>query len=61
MEVSLTVAGQRAFDAIYPIAVEHQTNALRGFSESELATLRDYLQRVQNNIAADTEAQANEN
>jgi len=57
MEVSLTGAGQGAFDTIYPIAVEHQTNALRGFSESELATLRNYLQRIQRNIAAESDTQ----
>lgn len=61
MEVSLTAAGQRAFDTIYPIAVEHQTTALRGFSKPELATLQDYLQRIQQNIAADIELRATGN
>jgi DNA-binding MarR family transcriptional regulator len=57
-EASLTVAGQRVFDKVYPIAVEHQTNALRGFSKTELATLRTYLRRIQENIAADSETRA---
>ncbi len=61
MEVSLTAAGQRVFDTVYPIAVEHQTNALRGFSKSELATLQAYLQRIQQNIALDSEIQASGN
>jgi len=61
MQVSLTAAGQAAFDTIYPIAVEHQTNALRGFSESERATLQNYLQRIQRNIAAEAAAQATRN
>jgi len=61
MEVSLTAAGQRVFDTVYPIAVEHQTNALRGFSKSELTTLQAYLQRIQQNIALDSEIQASGN
>ena len=61
MEVSLTAAGQRVFETVYPIAVEHQTNALHGFSKSELATLRAYLQRIQQNIASDSEMQASGN
>ena len=61
MEVSLTAAGQRVFDTVYPIAVEHQTNALCGFSKSELATLQAYLQRIQQNIALDSEIQASGN
>lgn len=55
-EVRLTAAGQAAFEAIYPIATEHQTVALKGFSKSEIRTLRAYLQRIQDNIAADTAA-----
>ncbi|MGI9344034.1 MAG: MarR family winged helix-turn-helix transcriptional regulator [Gammaproteobacteria bacterium] len=61
MEVSLTAAGQSAFDTIYPIAEEHQTAALRGFNERELATLHDYLQRIQRNIADDTDLRATGN
>ena len=61
MEVSLTAAGQRVFDTVYPIAVEHQTDALRGFSKSELATLKAYLQRIQQNIASDSEMHATGN
>lgn len=52
-EVSLTRAGQEAFEAIHPIATEHQTVALRGFNKSEIRTLRAYLQRIQDNIAAE--------
>jgi len=48
-------------NTVYPIAVEHQTNALRGFSKSELATLQAYLQRIQQNIASDSETQASGN
>jgi len=53
MDVSLTVAGERAFETIYPIAEQHQTDALRGFSQTEIDTLQSYLQRIQRNIAAD--------
>jgi len=60
-EVSLTGAGQRAFDTIYPIAMEHQTIALRGFSDSELATLQTYLRRIQQNVLSDFKIQANGN
>jgi len=52
MEVSLTTGGERAFKTIYPIAEQHQTDALRGFSEAELDTLRGYLQRLQRNVTA---------
>ena len=50
VEVSLTEAGKKAFKAISPIAVEHQTKALRGFSESEVAKLSDFLHRIHENI-----------
>ena len=53
MEVSLTRAGQRAFEAVYPIAIEHQTTALNGFSRAEIEALSGLLQRIQENIAAD--------
>lgn len=52
IEVSLTRAGQRAFDAVYPIAVEHQTTALQGFSATEIEELSAFLQRIQDNILA---------
>ena len=52
IEVSLTRAGQRAFDAVYPIAVEHQTTALQGFSATEIEKLSAFLQRIQDNILA---------
>ena len=53
MEVSLTRAGRRAFDAVHPIAIEHETTALRGFSKTEIRTLKNLLARVQENIAAE--------
>lgn len=52
MEVRLTAAGHRAFEAIYPIAVEHQTDALRGFSSAERSALQRYLKRIHHNIGA---------
>lgn len=52
MEVSLTPAGHRAFEKIYPIAVEHQSAALDGFSSGEIESLRGYLQRIQDNLAS---------
>ncbi len=52
IEVSLTRAGQRAFDSVYPIAVEHQTTALQGFSATEIEKLSAFLQRIQDNILA---------
>ena len=50
VEISMTADGQRAFQEIYPIALEHQTTALRGFSAKEIATLSGYLHRIQDNI-----------
>ena len=55
-EVSLTAAGNQAFEAIYPIATEHQTVALQGFSKTEIKTLHLYLQRIQANIANEHDA-----
>jgi DNA-binding MarR family transcriptional regulator len=54
-EVRLTAAGQDAFRDIYPIATEHQTVALKGFSKTEIRNLRAYLQRIQDNIASETQ------
>ncbi len=58
VEVSLTEAGRRAFEAIYPLAAQHQATALRGFSEAELETLRSFLRRIQHNITEENERQA---
>jgi DNA-binding MarR family transcriptional regulator len=53
VEVSLTRSGERAFEAVYPIAVEHQTMALRGFSAAEVRQLQGFLTRIQHNVATD--------
>lgn len=58
IQVSLTRAGQRAFEAVYPIAAEHQTTALRGFSQAEVEKLSGFLQRIQDNILADRPGEA---
>ena len=50
--VDLTPAGNSAFKAIVPMAQKHQERALRGFSRSEIDTLRGLLRRVQKNIEA---------
>ncbi len=50
MEVSLTPAGHRTFENIYPVAVAHQTTALEGFSDSEIDALRTFLRRIQTNL-----------
>ncbi len=52
IEVSLNQAGLRAFESVYPIAAEHQTTALRGFSQAEVEKLSGFLQRIQDNILA---------
>jgi len=48
--VSLTAAGERAFEEIYPTAQLHQQKALSGFTRREIDTLTGYLQRIQDNI-----------
>jgi len=48
--VSLTAAGERAFEEIYPTAQLHQQKALSGFTKREIDTLTGYLQRIQDNI-----------
>lgn len=53
VHVQLTKAGEAAFREIYPIAVEHQTRALRGFSDAEIETLREFLARIQHNVEAE--------
>ncbi len=48
--VSLTAAGQKAFQEIYPTAKRHQKRALDGFSDDDIERLTDYLRRIQDNI-----------
>jgi len=52
VQVSLTAAGRSAFKEIYPIAVKHQEQALKGFKPQEINTLIGFLERIQNNISA---------
>lgn len=58
MQIKLTANGQHAFEAIYPIAEEHQAMALNGFSKADLKALQGYLHRIQQNIEADIELRA---
>lgn len=51
VHVALTIAGKSAFDEIYPIAVKHQEQALKGFKQREIKTLIGFLERIQNNIS----------
>lgn len=53
VNVSLTPSGEKAFQSIYPTADRHQEQALRGFSSKEIATLKEYLQRIQANVEAE--------
>jgi DNA-binding MarR family transcriptional regulator len=49
-EVTLTELGAEAFNQIHPTAMRHQALAFRGFSDVEIATLRDLLSRIEENI-----------
>ncbi len=53
VHVSLTRAGDKAFQTIYPTAERHQAGALSGFSRKEINTLKSYLHRIQENIEAE--------
>jgi len=53
VHVSLTRAGDKAFQTIYPTAERHQEGALSGFSRKEINTLKSYLHRIQENIEAE--------
>ncbi|MEX2122837.1 MAG: MarR family transcriptional regulator [Woeseia sp.] len=53
VNVTLTAAGRKAFQSIYPAAIKHQEAALRGFSRKEIENLTDYLRRIQANIEAE--------
>jgi DNA-binding MarR family transcriptional regulator len=53
VNVSLTSAGEKAFQTVYPAAKKHQERALRGFSRQEINTLTKYLRRILANIEAE--------
>lgn len=50
VNVRLTAAGEKAFKEIYPAAKRHQEQALHGFTQQEISTLRKFLRRIQDNI-----------
>lgn len=50
--VTLTPAGKLAFKDVYPIAVKHQKQALKGFKPQEIKTLISLLERIQDNISS---------
>lgn len=50
--VSLTAAGEKAFNEIYPTAQRHQEHALSGFTKKEINMLIGFLSRIQDNIEA---------
>ena len=52
VDVILTPAGENAFKEIYPIATQHQEQALKGFKQQEIKTLIGFLERIQNNISS---------
>jgi len=52
VHVLLTDLGKSAFNRIYPIAVKHQEQALRGFDRDEIKTLTGFLERIQANISS---------
>jgi DNA-binding MarR family transcriptional regulator len=53
VQVILTTAGEKAFKEVYPIAVAHQQQALRGFKQHEVKTLMGLLDRIQSNVSQD--------
>ncbi len=53
VQVRLTAAGEKAFKEVYPIAIAHQQQALKGFKQNEIKTLIGFLERIQNNISSD--------
>lgn len=53
VHASLTAAGTKAFQNIYPTAQRHQERALSGFSRKEINTLKSFLRRIQKNIEAE--------
>ena len=53
--MSLTSAGARAFQDVYPTAQKHPEMALDGFTRKQINTLKSYLRRIQENIEAEEE------
>jgi DNA-binding MarR family transcriptional regulator len=51
-QVSLTSKGVEAFEQIMPTALRHQSQALNGFSQADVAQLTDLLARIERNIDA---------
>jgi len=54
VEVKLTEAGDQIFRKIFPEALKHQDQALKGFTEQETKKLVGFLERIQHNISSDT-------
>ncbi len=52
VQVRLTAAGEKAFKEVYPVAIAHQQQALKGFKQQEINTLIGLLERIQNNISS---------
>lgn len=50
VQITLTKKGEALFEQVYEIAVQHQEEALRGFSSREIATFLRLLHRVQTNL-----------
>ena len=50
VQVVLSRAGEKAFSEFYPAAIEHQAQALQGFTTMEVRTLISFLERIQKNI-----------
>ncbi|WP_414902524.1 MarR family winged helix-turn-helix transcriptional regulator [Sphingomonas flavalba] len=53
IEVVLTETGVDAFEKILPAARRHERIAMEGFSAREIATLRAFLARLEDNITQD--------
>ena len=54
VDVMLSSAGEAAFEEIYPSALNHQAQALQGFTDEETGILTGFLERIQSNISSDT-------
>lgn len=52
VQARLTAAGEKAFKEVYPVAIAHQQQALKGFKQQEINTLIGLLERIQNNISS---------
>lgn len=53
-DVTLTDAGNDAFNSIAPSALRHEENALGGFTRQEISVLKKYLERIEANIELDS-------